>query len=263
VRRYNGGLMIGSVFAVVSAILGQNAESAKPKVNRTGEAAFRTMLAEISGKRKFHGMILKSVREGGRQDFYPEGVVEVWRDGDKFRVDFGDMWGSSNVIVSDGKRIMEDTGMDPVIYRDSVKSWVDSSGSMGAQGQASSPWFYLIEGPALLDRLDKDKEIVPGPTPNSIVWDSSLFGKITITKSRSEKELEVWEFEFDNMAWQSEMFKAYPEWFDQPNASSRWRQKVVLTPGGFPRGVFNTTAGKGREISDLTKRAKKPPESQD
>lgn len=248
--------MIGSIFAIVTAVLGQNAESAKPKVNRSGEAALRTMLAEIGGKRKYHGMILKAFREGGRQDFYPEGVVEIWRDGDKFRVDFGDMWGTNSRVVSDGKRVLEDNGSDPLILRDPSKTWVEASVSMSSQGQASSPWFYLVEGPALLDRLDKDREIVPGAAANSIIWDSSLFGKLTITKTRSDKEMEIWEVEFDNMAWQSEMYKQYPEWFDEPNATSRWRQKIILTSGGPPRGTFDTKPGKNREVSDYTKSKK-------
>jgi hypothetical protein len=160
------------------------------------------------------------------------------------------------VIVFDGKRILEDTGYDPVILKDPGKTWVEASASMSSQGQASSPWFYLLEGPALLDRIDKDRAIMPGAAANSIVWDSSLFGKTTITKTRSDKELEVWEVEFDNMAWQSDMHKRYPEWFEEPNPSARWRQKIVLTQGSIPRGTFDTKPGKNREVSDLTKRKK-------
>lgn len=246
--------MIGSILATIAALSGQNAETANPKVDRSGEAAFRALLAEISEKPKYHGLILRSVRESGKQDFYPDGSMEVWREGDKLRVEFGDMWGTSITLVSDGKQVLEDSGADPVVLRKPAKTPTETSPSLTSQGGASSPWFYLMEGPGLLDRLDKDKEIVPGSNPNSVVWDSTLFGKLTLTKVRDDKDLAVWEIEFDNMAFQKQMYSLYPEWFEAPDPSSRWRQKIVLSPNGrYPRGTFETKPAKGRPVQDFRK----------
>ncbi|MBC8063695.1 MAG: hypothetical protein H7Y17_02610 [Chlorobia bacterium] len=245
--------MIGSVLATIAALAGQTAESSKPKVDRSGEAAFRAMLEQIKAKSKYHGMILKSVREPQRSDFYPEGIIEIWKDAEKFRVDFGDMWGSSSIVVSDGKQVLEDSGSDPLTLKKSAASWTDSSPSLTANGSASSPWHYLMDGPGLLARLDKDRAITLGVKPNSIVWDSTLFGTLTLTKDRSERDLEVWEIEFDNIPQQEQNFKLFPEWYDAPDPSARWRQKVVLTKGSFPRGVFSTKPGRGRQVQDLRK----------
>lgn len=245
--------MIGSVLATIAALTGQNVDSSKPKVDRSGEAAFRAILEQIKAKSKYHGVILKSVREPQRSDFYPEGIIEIWRDAEKFRVDFGDMWGTSAIVISDGKQILEDSGSDPLTLKKPSATWTDSSPSLSAGGSASSPWHYLMEGPSLLARLDKDRSITLGPKPNSIVWDSTLFGKLTVSKEPSEEDVEVWEIEFDNMSQQEQNFKLFPEWYDAPDPSARWRQKVVLTKGSFPKGVFSTKPGRGRQVQDLRK----------
>lgn len=245
--------MISSFLSVLAVLTGHSAETVKPNVDRSGEEAFRAMLTEIAGKKNYHGMILRSVRDSGKQDFYPDGLVEVWRDGDKFRVDFGDMWGTSIVVISDGKKVLEDVGADPVVLKKPGKNWTETSETLKSEGSASSPWHYLVEGEDLLKRLDKDRSITPGSKPNSIVWDSTLFGKVTITKERSGKEMEVWEIEFDNMPRQEEEYKESPEWFNPPDPAARWRQRIVLVPNTtFPKQLFETKPGRGKLLVDLT-----------
>jgi len=245
--------MIGHILAAVAALVGQNAENTKPKVDRSGEAAFRAMLEEIKAKKKYHGMILRSSREAGNTEFYPDGIIELWRDGEKFRVDFGDMWGTNVILVSDGKQLLEDVGADPVVLKKTASNWPDSSEVLRSEGTASSPWHYLMEGEGLLQRLDKDRSITLGTKPNSIVWDSTLFGKLTITKERANKEMEVWDIEFDNMPRQEEEFKEDPEWFSAPDPSARWRQRIVLVPDTkFPKDLFAMKPGRGKLLVDLT-----------
>jgi len=251
--------MIATLIAAVAALASQVQEPGKPKVDRTGESAFREMLAKIAGRTSFHGFILKSYREGGREDFYPEGLIEIWRDREKFRIEFGDMWGSSNIVVCDGTRVLDDHGSDPVVIKNRAKNWVESSTALSEHGPASSPWFFLMEGPAVLERLDKDRSLTQDQTTKSILWDSSKFGKLTIRHVSESKALDIWELEYDNMPWQRDMFKLAPEWFDAPNPTALWRQKVVVMSAKFPRGIFDTKVAKGRTVDDQTKSAKKPP----
>ena len=209
------------LYTLVVALAATCAQSeAKPIADRTGEALLRSMLDEIRSLRSYHAIINKSAREARRQDFYPEGTIEVFRDGEKLRVEFNDMWGTSVTLVSDGKKVMDDPGSDPIAIRPVGKTIVDSSPALASQGASSSPWFYFMEGGALLDRLDKDRAITLGPG-QSAIWDSSLFGKLTLAKKTGPDDSKIWEIEFDNMAWQSQMHKSYPEWFDVPDADAK------------------------------------------
>lgn len=251
--------MINSLISIFAAMSGQGPVAPKPTVDRSGEPALRGMLSAISELRRYHGIILKSNREAGSTAYYPEGIIEIWRDGDKFRIEFNDMWGSSNLVVSDGKRILDDPGTDPIVVRKPGKYLVEASPALANRGQSASPWFYFIQGPTLLDRIDKDREISQDPKSGAIVWNSSLFGKLTVKRSKSDSGVVSYEIVFNNMAWQEEMFKLNPDWFDAPDGSASWRQVVVLTLARFPRGVFDTRVSKGRDSQDLTIKLKKPP----
>lgn len=246
--------MIGSLLATMATILGQ-----APPPDRTGESTLRTMLQEISERDRYHALIFKSHREGGRQDFYPEGIVEIWRDRAKYRIEFADMWGAASTIVYDGKQVLDDSGSDPVVLRKPAKTWHESSPQLDAQGSVSSPWFYLSEGPSILDRLDKNQSITPGPNADSVTWNSSLFGSLTVTRIEAQDDFAVWQIEFDNFSWQKKMYDQFPEWFDAPNTDSRWRHKVVISRVNLSRGTFSTKPGRGRQVSDQTKVAKVPP----
>jgi hypothetical protein len=249
--------MLYTLVLALTATLAQ--AGGKPAVDRSGEALFRSMLQEIQEIKTYHATIIKSAREARRQDFYPDGTIELFRDGNKLRVEFNDMWGTSVTLVSDGKKIMDDPGSDPIAIRPIGKTLVDSSPALASQGASSSPWFYFMEGPALLDRIDKDRAIAVGAA-NSVVWDSSLFGKLTLAKISSSGNTHIWEIEFDNMAWQSQMHKSFPEWFDVPDADAKWRQTVVVTKrGGFSKQTFDARPPKGRAINDLTAPKKGPP----
>ena len=252
--------MVGSVLATLAALAAQAPQGAKAKADRSGEPALREMLAHIAAKRQFHGMVLKSHRDAGREDFYPEGVVEMWRDGEKFRVEFGDMWGTSKIVVFDGKRVLDDGGYDPVVLRKPGKIWTEASPVLDARGAASTPWFFLLEGPALLDRVDKDKSITLAPDSKSIVWDTTAFGRLIVRHLSEAKGLDVWELEFDNMPYQQEMNKLAPEWFDFPDPNAVSRHKIIIGSSRFRRGTFSTVVGKERQVSDQTQTPKKPPQ---
>jgi len=249
--------MLHTLVVALAATCAQS--DTKPVVDRTGEVLLRSMLEEIRALKSYHAIINKSAREARRQDFYPEGTIEVFRDGEKLRVEFNDMWGTSVTLVSDGKKVMDDPGSDPIAIRPVGKTLVDSSPALASQGASSSPWFYLMEGAALLDRLDKGRAITLGPG-QSAIWDSSLFGKLTLAKRSGRDDSQIWEIEFDNMAWQSDMQKSYPEWFDVPDADAKWRQTVVVQKRtSFPKRTFDTRPPKGRAVNDLTAPKKAPP----
>lgn len=251
--------MIGSFLIPIALLATQLPETSKSKVDRSGEAALREMLASIAAKTAYHGMIWKSHRESGAVDFYPDGIVEIWREDGKFRVQFDDMWGTSNLVVCDGKRVLDDGGADPVVLRNPGKTWIECSSSLDAKGPVSSPWFFLIEGPRLLERMGKGESITQNPTTKAVVWNTKEFGSLSISHVFSGRDRDVWELEFDNMPWQQEMFRLAPEWFDSPDPTAVTRHRIVLARTQPPKGAFDTKIGKGRQIDDQTQMAKKPP----
>lgn len=259
-RRYNYRSMVGSLFTVIAFLVGQTSPASKPVVDRSGEAVLRQMLVELEARKQFHALILRSTRGATDQIYYQDGTIEVWRNGDQLRMDFEEMWGGSLRITRNSKKVMEDTGYDPVILRQSGKSLTQDCPVLEESGNALSPWLILLEGPKLLDRMDKDRSIVKGKGDNSVIWSTKIFGNLTISKEQSKGELETWELQYDNVDYQADMFKQFPDWYDAPSNNARWRQKVILVPTSrFPRGLFVFNPGRGREVTDLTKNVKKPP----
>jgi len=252
--------MVGSLFAVMAFLVGQSSPPSKPVVDRSAESVLRQMLVELEARRQFHALILRSTRGSTDQIYYPDGTIEVWRNGDQLRMDFEEMWGGSLRITRDSKKVMEDTGYDPVVLRQSGKSLTQDCPVLEEIGNALSPWLILLEGPKLLDRMDKDRAIVKGKGDHSVIWSTKIFGNLTISKERSKDGLETWDLEYDNVDYQADMFKQFPDWYDAPDNNARWRQKVILVPTSrFARGLFEFNAGRGREVSDLTKIVTKPP----
>lgn len=233
--------MIGSILATIAALSGQNAETAKPKVDRSGEAAFRAMLAEIGENQTYHGLILRSVRDSELQDYRPDGAVEIWREGNKLRVEFGDLYNTSFTLVTDGREVIEDDGKHSVILRDFVELPSELGQLLSPQGTASSPWFDLMEGTTLLDRLELSEAITSNVDTASVRWSSPSFGVVSLVKAESDEQLIVWEMEFD-----------HPGQSAATNASSNRRQKVLLNPTNhFPHGTFSVKPAKGKFVRDM------------
>ncbi len=250
--------MLGWIIAG-SAIGGVQAANPAASVDRSGEARLRSMLQQIVDRKKYACYISKSTREAGRLDFYPDGEVEVWRDGYKYRIEFNDMWGSFCSIVTDGSKTLEDPGFDAVVVRKTPARLSQLSSALEPNGMIGSPWFYLAEGPTLLDKIDKDKSIAMGKTDNSVVWNTTLFGDLTLTLEHSDKDLQIWVIDFNRLAWQKEMFEAFPDWYNPPDAAACWRHRVIVRSGPFPSRAFDLKPPKGRQVRDETKVAKKPP----
>ncbi len=245
--------MIGSILATIAALAGQNADSVKAKVDRSGEAMLRSFLAEISEEKAYHGLILRSHRETSESGFTPNASMEIWRDAKKLRVEFGDLEGASILVVSDGNKVLEDVGDESLTLRNASDLPAEQSDSIGPDGTAASPWFFLMEGPSLLDRLSGSCAISLGASPNSIIWDSNEFGSVTVTKNESVEELSVWELEFDHLPYQTRLSSLDSVWVKPIDPTSRWRQKVILTSTNhFPKKVFSTKGVKGRPLHDLT-----------
>jgi hypothetical protein len=249
--------MLSQVFALCTILVTPAQGAVPPKLDRSGEPALRRVLEWVAGQKRMSGLIVRSFRDAAGQDAYPDGLIEFWFEGPKFRIEFGDMWGGSSRLISDGEKLLDDSGSDPVIIRKAGKTLVESSSQLEYKGTLASPLFYFREGPALLDRMDKDRTIKL-VDDHQIEWDSSLFGALKVQFIEDNKNLIPKVFTYNNMGYQKAMYAQFPEWFDAPEPRSEWKQTLVLRPFKGSRNLLKPTAGKGREVVDQTAKPKPP-----
>jgi|GEM_PF-5723872 len=254
--------MVGAFLAVVGAIVAQQPKA--PPVDRSGEATFKKILEWAGSLKKTHGVVLRSFKESGKEIFYPDGLMEFWIDNDRFRVTYGDMWGGAATVISDGKKVLDDSASDPIVIRNALKCVPDCSPNLESTGSASSPFLYMLSGPSMLDRFAKDQPIYEGPAKDGdhvLIWESKLFGKTWIYYKQVKTTLEVTAIEYDNVAWQEQMHTTDPEDFDVPDHDNIWRQRLVISDLRRPKkDLFSVKPGRGREVDDTTEKPKKPPE---
>ncbi|HJP83257.1 MAG TPA: hypothetical protein VJ835_07100 [Fimbriimonadaceae bacterium] len=238
-------------FPIAIAICMAAIQTPAAKVDRSGEPALKSLLEWSSKQKRLAGTILRTYREGGRAVAYPDGIIQFWMDGDNTRVEFSDMWGTSCRVVVTKDKTLEDPGSDPVMIRKSGATIVESSSLLESKGTAASPWYYLRQGPQLLDKMDKDNSIKL-IDDHTILWDSSLFGDLTIEFESTPQGNRPKSFAFNNIHWQTDMYKQFPEWFDEPNPTAQWKQVIIFGPFQG-RNLFSLEAGRGRTSIDSTK----------
>jgi hypothetical protein len=234
------------------AILGAQAKAAVPPVDRSGEPAMRELFAKLATFKKFHAIVRRTTRN--RSDEYPEGDIEIWRDGEKFRVEYFDMWGDSLLLISDGKVLLEDSGYDPVLIRKSPKTWIAAYSGFEPRGGVSSPLHGWLDGPAVLEKTDKDKPMKLDAATGEIKWATSSFGDLSVSKPLESGTSYRFTIGFNNLPYQTEMHLLAPEWYDSPSSDVWWIHRVEfdLKPS-FRKDFFSPKPSPGRAVNDMTK----------
>ncbi len=238
--------------SLILAVAFQAAKEPPKAIDRSGEPALKQVIAYMKGLDNVHGAIVRSGRGDAVTPMYPDGKVEFWRHGASFRFDISFYWGDGLLIVTDGKAVLTDTQSEgaPVTITDFDKTLAKSCATLAINGDNFMPILYLLEGNDFMEKM-APKEAAVTSNANTIHIDSKALGQTTIYYHGKGVFDAI---EYDNMPWQMEQHKKYPDWTDEPVPGSLTRSSLVIYGDKPGRRTFEVKAGKGREVSDNRKK---------
>lgn len=243
-----------------SILLGFQSPAAAPP-DRSGEAAFKKILTWAKGLDKTHLIILPEQRDSAIGAMYPGSRIDLWLDGNKFRLETSGMWGDGSLVVSDGESVLSDSFSDyEAVNIANAKGGLLTTMSEIKQPLADrSPFFALMAGPEEIDKLvEKTASIKQEPDradEKAISYPSKKLGSVRLLYHEEKGKDLLDAFEYDNLPSAEEDYKKFPEWMDPPEPGMLTRHRIVITTDRPSSAVFKVQVPKGREVED--KRAKK------
>lgn len=223
--------------------------------DRSGEATFRKVLADLGSLKGVGIRVARSIRDTKGGAFQADRQYMVWYQGPtQFRVVVGSYWGDGMTLVADSKVCSQDNGDEsqPITLRNVTQSLVENCPDLETKAGYGALFFTLLKGDRAFDQIvapDGQVKLV-GNTLEVKTRDIGSL-RITLIDGRAVG------LEYDNRPALEAAYRLNPLWnapVDDPMVREEW---TITTREKMPKGLFDTSVPSGRAIDD--RRNKKPP----
>lgn len=232
---------------------------AKPPVSapdRSGEPVLRTILAWAQGLDNVHLVIGTESRDTGHEPMYPGERIDVWLSGSKFRVERSNYWGDGSYVVSDGKTVLSDSESEdsPAILTNAKGNLLATYADLKVSTEDLSPFFELMSGPSQLDELVEKTATIklePDQGDEKIVsFQHKKLGTERLYYHLVKGTPQLDRLEYDNLPEMKELFKANPDFADDPDPGMLTRHSFFIAADRPSLSLFDTRPPKGRGFRD-------------
>ncbi|HRF60501.1 MAG TPA: hypothetical protein PLH94_11400 [Fimbriimonadaceae bacterium] len=230
-------------------------EEKTPAVDRSGEPALKALLAVYGTKRDFSVLLIRGTRDSGIAAYAMESTIELrYFQPGTFRVEANTIWSDGRVFVADGASLLLDPlyADAPLELRDLKPGVVPNDRSLGPGGDAFSPFYWLLDGEAGIERWAEPGAFIRigrlGAFRHVIQSSSRSLGTIWITVRDLESGPEV-----TSIAWDGTMRPTTPFTLTPTGAAT----VDYVAPLGDSGKRFSTAPEPGIAVND--RRAPKKP----
>lgn len=254
-------------FIALAACLTIGIQAKPPAPDRSGEPALRKILDWAKGLDNVHLVINTEARDTGHDAMYPGDRIDVWLSGARFRVERANYWGYGSYVVSDGKTVLSDSESedDPAILTNAKGGLLATYAELKMSTEDMSPFFELMNGPSQFEKLvEKTAEIKQEPDQGDekvVSLQHKKLGTERLYYHLVKGAPQLDRLEYDNLPAMKEMYKANPDFADQPDPGMLTRHSFYIADDRPAISLFDTRPPKGRGFRDnrSTNRPSKPP----